>query len=199
MLGHIGGGSAVLAAERQTLRQTQRDQDNRRGKANRCRVRQQADNESRQTHDQDGDEESVFASDDVADAPENDGAERAYQKAGSEGEQREDIARPRGIGAEELCTHNAGERPEKIEIVPFENGTERGSENDEAFVIRHAAGSSLRCSYCRHFGSLPEIVDAKLARCTELGRIELRASVHGNIAVKAVPIRLLALCTVMSG
>jgi len=32
----------------------------------------------------------------------------------------------------------------------------------------------------------------------ELGRIELWASVYGNIAVKPAPIRLLALCTAAS-
>jgi hypothetical protein len=45
----------------------------------------------------------------------------------------------------------------------------------------------------------PEIVNAKLARCAELGRIEPRASLHGNIAVKPLPIRLLALCPLGSG
>ena len=108
MLGHIGRGSAILAAEREALRQTQRDQDDRRGKADGRGVRQQADDEGRQTHDQDGDEEGVFASDDVADASEHDGAERAHQEAGGEGEQREDVARCRRIGREELRADDAG-------------------------------------------------------------------------------------------
>ena len=77
--------------------------------ADRRRVRQQADDESRQTHDHDGDEEGVFASDDIADASEHDGAEWAHQEAGGEGEQRENIARRRRIGAEELRTDNAGQ------------------------------------------------------------------------------------------
>ena len=33
VLGHVGGGAAVLAAERQALQQAQRDQDDRRGDA----------------------------------------------------------------------------------------------------------------------------------------------------------------------
>ena len=125
MLGHVGGRPTILAAERQTLRQTQRNQNNRGGKADRCRVGQQADDEGRQTHDQDGDEEGVLSSDDVADAAEHDGAEGAHQEAGGEGEQREDIARRRRIGREELRADNAGERSVKIEIIPFENSTER--------------------------------------------------------------------------
>ena len=59
---------------------------------------QQADDEGRQTHDEDGDEEGVFAADDVAEAPEHDRAERPHQEARGEGEQREDVARGRRIG-----------------------------------------------------------------------------------------------------
>ena len=52
-------------------------------------------------------------------------AEWAHQKAGGEGEQREDVARRRGIGREELRADDAGKRSVKVEVVPFENGTER--------------------------------------------------------------------------
>ena len=38
MLGHISSGTAILAAQRQTLRQTQRDQNDRRGKPDGCRI-----------------------------------------------------------------------------------------------------------------------------------------------------------------
>ena len=58
----------------------------------RCRTRQQADQEGRQAHDHDGDEEGVFAADEIADAAEHQRAERAHQEAGGKGEQREDVA-----------------------------------------------------------------------------------------------------------
>src|ERR1700676_4415323 len=45
----------------------------------------------------------------------------------------------------------------------------------------------------------PRIIKAKLAPCAELGRIKPWASLHGNIAAKPLPIRLLALCAAMSG
>ena len=93
MLGHVGRGSAVLTAERETLQQAQTDQDDRRGDTDGGGVGQQADDEGRQAHDQDGDEEGVFASDDVADTSEHDGAERANQEAGGKGQQRENVAR----------------------------------------------------------------------------------------------------------
>ena len=156
MLGHIRGGPAVLAAQRQTLRQTQRDQNHGRGKSDGRRIRQQADDKGGETHDQDRHQEGVFAADNVADAPKDDGAERAHQKPGGEREQREDVAGRWRIGGEELRADDRGERSVEIEVVPFENGTERRGENDKTFVLRHSSCSGRCCSHCGHLGSLPE-------------------------------------------
>ena len=160
MFGHVSGGSAILAAECEALQQAQTDQDDRRRDADGRRVRQQADDKGRQAHDQNGDEEGVFAADDVADAAEHNGAERTDDEARGKGQQREDVARclveHRHFGggidhAEELRADDAGERTEQVEIIPFEDGTERGSDNDETFVLRHASGSDFfSCSYCGH-------------------------------------------------
>ena len=98
MLGDVSRSTAVLAAERKTLQQTKRDQDDRGRDADGRGVGQQADDECRQTHDQDGDEEGIFAADNIADATEHDGAERAHQEARGEGQQREDVAGRRRIG-----------------------------------------------------------------------------------------------------
>ncbi|MGY3462241.1 hypothetical protein ACVWW5_007691 [Bradyrhizobium sp. LM3.4] len=156
MLRDVGRRTAIFTAERQALGEAQRDQDDRGRDANGRRVGQQADDEGRQTHDQDGDEECVFAADDVADTAEHDRAERAHQEACREGQQREDVAGCRGIGREELRADDAGQRPVKIEVVPLEDGTERGGENDEPFVFRHPTLACLRHSHCRHVESLPE-------------------------------------------
>jgi len=92
-----------------------------------------ADDEGRQAHDQNGDEEGVFAADDVADAAKHDGAERTNDEARGERQQRENVAGGlvehrlicRGIDdAEELRADHAGKRTEQIEVIPFENGTE---------------------------------------------------------------------------
>ena len=53
-------------------------------------------------HDQDGDQEGVLAADHVAQAAEHDGAERAHQEAGGEGQQREDVGGRRVESREEL-------------------------------------------------------------------------------------------------
>jgi hypothetical protein len=153
MFGHVGRRTAILAAEREALQQAQCDQDDRRRDADGRRVGQQADDEGRQAHDQNSDEEGVFAADDVADAPEHDGAERAYQEAGGEGQQREDVAGCRRIGRKELRADDAGERSVEVEIVPFEHGAERGSENDETFVLRHSCGLAGCGSHSGHFNT----------------------------------------------
>jgi hypothetical protein len=58
----------------------------------RCRTRQHADQEGREAHDEDGDEEGVFAADEIADAAENQRAERADEEARRKGQQCEDVA-----------------------------------------------------------------------------------------------------------
>ncbi len=150
MLGDVGRRTAILTAEREALQQAQRDQDDRGRDADGRRVGQQADDESRQAHDEDGDEEGVFAADDVADAAEHEGAERADQEAGGEGQQREDIARGRRVGREELRADDAGERPVEVEVIPLENGAERGGQNDEALLLPHASRLGWCCSHRRH-------------------------------------------------
>ena len=81
MLGHVGRRTAILAAECEALQQPQRDQDDRRRDADGGGVGQQADDEGRQAHDHDGDEEGVFAADEIADTPEDEGADAILHEA----------------------------------------------------------------------------------------------------------------------
>ena len=124
MLRDVGGRTAVFAAEREALQQAQNDQDDRSCDADGGCVREQADDEGRQAHDEDRDQEGVLAADDVTDAAEHDGAERTHEEAGGERQQREDVAGRRRIGAEELRADDRGERSVKIKIIPFEDGAE---------------------------------------------------------------------------
>jgi hypothetical protein len=94
--------------------------------------------------------------------------------------------------AEELRADDAGERAEQVEVIPFEDGAERGSENDEAFVFVIPAALP-DVAVIVDISTLPKIIDAKSA-LAELGRISW-ASPQGNIPVKPAPIRLSALCT----
>ena len=75
-------------------------------------------------HHQDGDEEGVFAADDVADAAEDQGAEGAHQEAGRVGgegrQQRGGVV----AGRKEQCGEERRQRRVEIEVVPFEDGAE---------------------------------------------------------------------------
>ena len=139
MLGNVNCGAAVFAAERETLHQPQRNQHDRRHDAPACVARQHADEERADTHQAHGDQEGIFAADHVAEPAEDQRAERTHREAGGEGEQREDEADiGRHIG-EEVFRQEHAERAVDVEVVPFENGAERRSENDEALFARHAA------------------------------------------------------------
>ena len=125
MLGHISGRATVLTAQGQALQQSQDNQDHRCGHANGGVVGQDADDEGRQAHDQDGDQKGVLAADHVAQAAKEDGTEGAHDETGSKGQQREDEGRARIEAAEKLLGNNGCERAIQVEVVPFKNGTQR--------------------------------------------------------------------------
>src|SRR6202012_1917412 len=122
VFGDIGRSAAIFAAEREPLQTAQEDQDRGRKPADAVIARRQTDQEGRQAHDGDGDEEGVFASDQIADPAEHQRAERADQEAGGERQQREYEL---GVGVERrverLADLSRGPGVE-IEIVPLEYG-----------------------------------------------------------------------------
>src|SRR5262245_5273795 len=102
MLGHVGRGTAVLAAQRQALKQTQYDQNDGRGDADGRIAGQQAHDEGGYTHDHDGDQESVLAADKIADASEQDrteGADREPAAKASNAKMKPAV----GLTAEKNC------------------------------------------------------------------------------------------------
>ncbi|MND99903.1 hypothetical protein D3C80_922960 [compost metagenome] len=135
VLGDVGGGAAVFTAQRQTLDQAHQHQDDRRGDADGRIGRQEADHEGRQTHQQHGDEEGVLASPQVAQPPEDDGAERTDREPGGEGHQGEDIAGGLVHAREELGGDDRGQRAVEIEVVPFDDGADGGGENHQPVVL----------------------------------------------------------------
>ncbi|MND71415.1 hypothetical protein D3C80_629410 [compost metagenome] len=163
MFGHVGGCAAVLTAQRQALQQTQADQDDRRGHAYGRVAGQQAHHGCRDTHDHDGDEEGVLASDHVAQAAEHNGAERPDGEAGGEGEQGEDKGRCFVDAGEEVLGDDRREGAVQVEVIPFEHGAQGRGEDDLALLLgepvvgRAARGcivdccheSSPSCSCCR--------------------------------------------------
>ncbi len=124
MLGDVDRGAAILAAEGETLDQSQRDQNHRCGDAPGRVARQQADEESADAHQGHGDQEGVFASDHVAETAEDQRAERADRETRSESKQREDEADIGRHVGKEVFGQKRSERSVDVEIVPLENGTE---------------------------------------------------------------------------
>ena len=125
MFGHVGRRTAILTTQRQALQQAQDDQNDRGDNANLVRCGQNTNHEGGSTHDEDGNKEGIFASNQIPQAAEEQGAEGAHQEAGGKGDQREDIARGFRELAEEVGADNGRQRPVKIEIIPFENRAER--------------------------------------------------------------------------
>ena len=135
MLGDIGRGTAILAAQRQALQQPQADQDRGcRDSPILSRGGQEADYEGGKAHDRDGDEEGVLASDQVADAAEDQRAERTDQEARGEGEQGEDVAGGLVELGEELGADDDGKGAVEVEVVPFEHRAQRGGDDHLAFL-----------------------------------------------------------------
>ena len=124
MLGHVGRGAAILAAERETLQQAHQHERDRCRDADRRVRREHADHEGRHAHEDDRDEEGVFAADEVPEPPEHERAERAHRKAGREGEQCEDEGRGGVHAGEELPADDRGEGTVEVEVVPLEDRAE---------------------------------------------------------------------------
>ncbi|MNS04753.1 hypothetical protein D3C72_361380 [compost metagenome] len=121
MFGHVGRGAAILAAQRQALEQAQSDEDDRRGNTNGRVTGQYADNCGGDAHDDDGDEEGVFAPDHVAETAEHNGSERPHREPGGEGKQGEDKRGGFVNASEEVLGDDRCQRAIKVKVVPLEN------------------------------------------------------------------------------
>ncbi|MOA23356.1 hypothetical protein D3C78_1439710 [compost metagenome] len=124
MLGHVGGGTAVFTAQRQALQHAQNNEYHGCGHADRGIGRQDADDERRQAHDQDGDQEGVLASDHVAEPAEHQGAERPHDEARGKRQQGKNEGRAFIQTAEELLGNDGRERTIEVEVIPLENRAE---------------------------------------------------------------------------
>ena len=68
----------------------------------------------------------MFATDDVTESAEYDGAEGTYEEAGSEGSEGGKQGSGRIGFREELTCEYGGETTKDIKIVPFDEGTQAG-------------------------------------------------------------------------
>jgi len=119
----------------------QPDEEHRRSDADAGVGGQDADQEGAEAHQRHGDEEGVFAADEVADPAEHESAERPHGEAGGEGEQGENEGCGGVDAGEELFGEDRGESAVDVEVVPLEYSAERGGEDDEAFLAGHPPGT----------------------------------------------------------
>src|SRR5262249_57333065 len=92
VLSNIDPRPSISAALRQTLNETQADQNDRRDDDDSRVSGQDADQKCAETHQGHGDEKGVLAADQIADPSEDEGAEWTCRKARRKGEQSEDEA-----------------------------------------------------------------------------------------------------------
>jgi len=106
---HISGGTAILTAQRQTLQQTQADQDDGGCHANAGIGRKNTHDEGRQAHDQDGHQKGVLATDHVAEPAKHQRTEGAHDEASGKSQQGENESGTSVQAAEKLLRNNCGE------------------------------------------------------------------------------------------
>ena len=162
MLGDVGRGAAVFPAKGKTLAQPQRHQEDRGKPADRGVGRQQTDQEGRGAHHHDGDQEGVFPSDQIADAAEHQRAERPDQESRGVGRKRRQQRRRIVAGRKEQRGEEWRQNGIEIEVVPFEDGAERRSEDDEFLFAGHAGATCGRVRQCGGHGCLPSELDPSL-------------------------------------
>src|SRR4051812_22943844 len=152
VLSHVRRGAAVFTAEREPLQKPEQNQYDGSSDSDLRIPGQDPDDERREAHDQDRDEKSVFAPDQVAHSAEHERAERPDGEPRGEREQREDESRRRIRCREELLADDRRQRSVQIEIVPLEDGAERRREDDGASLGRGQDAGG--CHYRRICGWL---------------------------------------------
>ena len=129
VLCNINCRAAIFAAKREPLKKPEPDQDYRGSHADGAIARQDAYCEGGQAHDEDCDKKGIFAPDQVAEAAEEDCAERPDEKSCREREEREDklpnSVKRLGQARKEVRADDGRERPVEVEVVPLENRAER--------------------------------------------------------------------------
>ncbi|MNX88877.1 hypothetical protein D3C86_1208670 [compost metagenome] len=134
MLGHIDHGAAEFTAQRQALDHAHQHKGDRGKNSGRCIGRQHPDHERRTAHQDDRDQKSVFASDQVSQAAKDDGAERPQHEARGEAKQRKDEAGRRVDAGEKHARDLGCKQTDQEEVVKLEYRAQ-GCGDDDAPVL----------------------------------------------------------------
>ena len=154
MFRDIDRGAAIFAAKRQALQDAQADDGEGRRQADHRGRRHQPDACGRKTHQRDGDEEGVFATELVAEEAEQHRSQRAKAEADREHRPSGERADHFIVGGEKGLTDDpaGSERAVDEEVIPFEHGAERRGGDDKQDVVPAGLwfGAGLECDRCNH-------------------------------------------------
>ena len=134
MFRNVSRRAAVLSTERKPLYEPERYEQHGSRPANRCVSGQQTDQKCGAAHEDNGDQERVFAADKVTDPPEHDCAERTHEEArGIRGKRRHQSG---GFIAwrEKQRGKKRRQRRVQIEVVPLEDRAKGRSEYDSPLL-----------------------------------------------------------------
>ena len=120
----VDRGASVLTAEGEALEHAQRDEDDGRQDPDLRVTGKEPDEHRGASHDADRQQEGDLPARLVADASEDDGAERPHRKAGAEGRQRAEQLGS-GVSREEDRCKEGGEHGIEVEVVPLDDRADR--------------------------------------------------------------------------
>src|SRR5262249_34307966 len=132
VLGDVGNGPAIFTAEAETLDEPEQEQDDRSQQTDRCVRRDEPDEGRRETHAAQRDEERVLPADLVTEPAEQEGAQRSDQEADRENRHRAEECRDRMAFLEELDGEDRSQAAEDVEVVPLDDVTHCGRDDDAA-------------------------------------------------------------------
>ena len=121
MLGDVGDGAAILAAQAQALDHPQTEEDERRAQTDLLVGRDQPDRPRAQPHSAERNEERVLAANPVAHPSEEECPQWTDQESGGEQRNRAQQSRDRVGLFKELDRQDRSQAPEDIEVVPFDD------------------------------------------------------------------------------
>jgi hypothetical protein len=144
VLGDVGDGAAILAAQAQALKHPQAEQDERGGHTNILVGRDQPDTPRAKPHAAERKEERVFAAHLVAHPSEQECPQGTDQESGSEQRNRAQQRRNRAGLVEELDRQDRGQAPENVEIIPLDDVAHRRRDDHGSEVLGNCCPSHCR-------------------------------------------------------
>src|SRR5262249_52539788 len=137
--------AAPLAADADTLERAQNGEDDGTPHADRTIARQKGYEKGRDAHQHQGRDKGRLAPDAIAEMTEDEGADRARDKADEvDGKRVERRGQRRLVGEEELAENQAGHRAVEQEIVPLERGADSGGDDRAPQLARMIVGRKRR-------------------------------------------------------